>query len=64
MPIVNDSKDSAEQKVTKCHVLREARTPYHGSDNGFNSQQWNNHKPLVNGGKDSAEQKVTKCHVL
>ena len=49
--LVNGGKDSAEQKVTKCHVLREARTPYHGSDNGFNSQQWNNHKPLVNGGK-------------
>ena len=23
MPIVNGSKDSAEQKVTKCHVFRE-----------------------------------------
>ena len=71
MPIVNGGKDSAEQKVTKCHVLWEVRTPYHDSDNGFNFTAGAITKTktiwiikIYGGGKDSAEQKVTKCHVL
>jgi hypothetical protein len=37
-------KDSAERKVTKCHVSREGRTPHHESDGGFNSPKTK--KPL------------------
>ena len=51
--IIGGGKDSAERKVTKCHVSREGRTPHHESDGGFNSQKQKALKRglIIGGGK-------------